>query len=79
MTEFKAIDRTTNGLRDALFDEINTLRSGNGDANTSLAVANLAKQIINVAKVELEFQRVMMQAQEAGQPINLGTLRLGSA
>ena len=73
------IDRTTNGLRDALFDEINSLRSGESDANKSIAVANLAKQIINVAKVELEFQRVMMQAEEAGSPISIGNLRLGSA
>jgi hypothetical protein len=71
-------NRTTQGLRDILFDEIEELRSGDGDPSKSLAVANLAKQIINTAKVELDFVRVI-QAQEAtGTPVKLGQMVLGS-
>lgn len=71
--------RTTQGLRDVLFDEIDELRSGNGDPTKSLAVANLAKQIINTAKVELDFHRVMQSAEENGTPVELGSIQLGSS
>lgn len=71
--------RSTSGLRDILFDEIDELRTGAGDPTKSLAVANLAKQIINVAKVELDFHRVLQAAQAEGTPITLGNMQLGTA
>lgn len=70
-------DRTTQGLRDVLFDEIDELRSGQGDAAKSMAIANLAKQIINTAQVELNFMRVL-KTHQTGQPATLGNLTLGS-
>ncbi len=70
--------RTTEGLRDLLFDEIDALRADNADVAKSVAVANIAKQIINVAKCELEFKRVLMQHEEAGRPMELGDMRLGA-
>lgn len=70
--------RTTQGLRDVLFDEIAELRSGKGDAPKSMAVANLAKQIINTAKVELDFIRIIQTQEAAGTPVQLGNLVLGS-
>ena len=74
----KKLTRTTQGLRDILFDEIEELRSGEGDPTKSMAVANLAKQIINVAKVELDFHRqIALQAQE-GSAVKMGTLQLGT-
>jgi hypothetical protein len=69
-------DRTTQGLRDILFDEIDELRSGKGDAAKSMAVANLAKQIINTAKVELDFMRTL-KTNETNKPPELGNLVLG--
>lgn len=71
--------RTTQGLRDVLFEEIEELRSGKGDAAKSMAVANLAKQIINTAKVELDFVRVIHAQNEAGNPVVLGGLVLGTS
>jgi hypothetical protein len=71
--------RSTSGLRDILFDEIDELRTGAGDPTKSLAVANLAKQIINVAKVELDFHRVIQTAQAEGTPITLGSMQLGTS
>lgn len=71
--------RTTQGLRDILFDEIDELRGGDGDPIKSLAVANLAKQIINTAKVELDFHRVIQNADANGNPITLGNIQLGTA
>lgn len=70
--------RTTEGLRNILFEEIEELRSPESDPQKSMAVANIAKQIINTAKVELEFTRTMMKANEDGHNIKLGSLQLGS-
>lgn len=74
----RKLKRTSQGLRDVLFDEIEELRNGNGDPTKSMAVANLAKQIINTAKVELDFHRQIAQHAEQGRPIKMGTLPLGS-
>lgn len=70
--------RTTKGLRDVLFDEIEQLRSAEGDPTRAMAVANLAKQIINVAKVELQFHEQMTKHAENGAPLSLGNMELGS-
>lgn len=71
--------RTTRGLRDLLFDEIDELRTGEGNPEKSMAVANLAKQIVNTAKVELDFQRVIQDHAATGNPLpEMGTLSLGT-
>ena len=78
MSRAKKVTRTTQSLRDVLFDEIDELRNGDGDPTRALAVANLAKQIINVAKVELDFHREVIRQQERGNSITLGQMQLGS-
>lgn len=78
MAKKNGVTRNSQGLRDVLFDEIEELRNGNGDPTKSLAVANLAKQIINTAKVELEFHRQLAQHEAEGNPLKMGTLQLGS-
>lgn len=70
--------RTTHGLRDLLFDEIDRMRSDDADPSRAMAIANLSKQIISTAKVELEFHRTMATLAESGTPVSLGTLQLGS-
>ena len=75
----KKSKRNTQGLRDALFDEIDQLRSGDGDPTRAMAVANLAKQIINIAKVELDFHREAMRQQEAGRTLDMGNMQLGTS
>lgn len=75
----KNMKRTSKGLRDVLFDEIESLRSGDGDPSRALAVANLAKQIINTVKIELDYHREAMRLQETGNPMQLGNVELGSA
>ncbi len=74
----KKMKRNSQALRDVLFEEIEELRSGNGDPQRALAVSNLAKQIINVAKVELDFHRQMLAHAEAGHQLNMGQMQLGS-
>ena len=70
--------RTTQCLRDALFDELDELRSGKGDPVKAQAVAQLAKQIMNTARVEMEFVRTIAASEVTGKPIGLGHLALGS-
>jgi hypothetical protein len=72
------VSRTTQGLRDLLFDEIDDLRTKEGDPERSMAVANLAKQIINTAKVELDFTRVIAEQAALGNEVKLGNLSLGT-
>lgn len=70
--------RTTQGLRDVLFDEIEELRSGKGEAAKAMAIAHLAKQIINTARIEMEFIRTIAASELTGKPIGLGHLPLGT-
>lgn len=74
----KRVPRNTQSLRDILFDEIEELRTGNGDSVKSLAIANLAKQIINTAKVELDFHRTLSDFAAQGEQVKMGSLQLGS-
>lgn len=59
----KAVDkgikiiRTSAGLRDALFDELDALREGKTNPQRAHAMAKLAVQIIGTVRMEIEFQR----------------------
>lgn len=77
-TKKKMLVRTTAGLRDVLFDEIERMQGPEADPSRAQAVANLTKQIIGTAKVELEFHRTISALAEKGAPVSLGTLALGS-
>ena len=74
----KRLSRTSQSLRDVLFEEIEELRNGDGDPSKAMAVANLAKQVINVAKVELDYHRMVLAHAEAGSQLKLGSMNLGS-
>lgn len=78
MTKAKSHARTTHGLRDILFDEIAKMQGDDADPTRATAVANLAKQIIGTAKVELEFHRTLVNLAEQGKTVSLGSLALGS-
>ena len=47
--------RTSAGLRDVLFDELDRLTNGDSNPQQAQAVAKLATQIINSVKAEIEF------------------------
>jgi hypothetical protein len=74
----KKVKRTSQGLRDILFEELEELRHGDGDPSKAMAVANLAKQIINTAKIEMDYINTTMKLQESGTPMKLGAMELGS-
>lgn len=51
--------RTSAGLRDALFDELDGLRNGESNPAKANAVAKLAGQVIDTVKMELDVQKHM--------------------
>ncbi len=54
-----AMVRTSAGLRDALFDELDGLRAGTTNPAKANAVAKLAGQVIDTVKMELDVQKHM--------------------
>jgi hypothetical protein len=51
------VNRTSAGLRDAIFDEIDAIRNGTGNPTRANAVAKLATTIVETVRMELEVQR----------------------
>jgi hypothetical protein len=74
--------RSTEGLRDVLLDEIDRLRNGSGDRRRALAIAALASQVVNTAKVEIDYQRHLALLGREDVTLDaaktLGIMRLGS-
>jgi hypothetical protein len=68
----RPVKRTSLGLRNALFDEIDALRRGDGDPQQALAVANLAKSILATAKLEYQFRKEGIGANQQIKPLPLG-------
>jgi hypothetical protein len=80
MTPEHQIKRTTEGLRDALFDVLEGMRAGTVTPNQAIAAAKVACQIINTARIEIEYLEVVSRAAATGLPApSLGAMQLGSA
>jgi hypothetical protein len=74
--------RTAAGLRDALFEELDNLRSGRSTPRQSTAVARVAAEIIKSVHMEIEFHSVMRNLQGKADkigPLEAGKLELGAA
>lgn len=73
------VTRTTRGLRDALFDEIDALTFGKSNAQVAGAKSKLATQIISATRLDLEYHRFVTEMKGAATksvdltPIALGT------
>jgi hypothetical protein len=80
VVEKPAVARTSAGLRDALFDAIDDVRSGRMDPQNAKAIAGLSREIINSVKLEVEIRKM---GKEQGQkdfrtaPLSLGTVPEG--
>lgn len=57
-TTATTVRRTTEGLRTALFDELDALRSGKSAPARANAVAKTSLAIIATAKLELEYEKL---------------------
>lgn len=61
------VSRSSAGLRDAIFDEIDAIRNGTGNPTRANAVAKLAGCIVETVRMEVEVQR--FAASQAGKKI----------
>lgn len=57
----EAIIRDSAGLRDALFDEIDAIRSGKGNPTRANAVAKIAAVIVDSVRADIEVKRFLME------------------
>jgi hypothetical protein len=69
--------RTSAGLRDALFDEIDGLRNGTSDGRRANAVARIAGEIVNTVHMEIAVQRHLSGDQPHRKPTLPESVALG--
>lgn len=80
MSKIQLVERTSQGLRDALFDELDALRNGESNPARASAMSKLAVQIINSAIMEIEFQKHVKSSPSGKDLTLLGTpIALGRA
>lgn len=58
---YKNVVRTSKGLQDALFDEIDDLHSGKTTPQAARTIASLAGGIIQTAKLEMDHARFIAE------------------
>lgn len=64
--------RTSAGLRDALFDELDNLKNGVSNPAKANAIAKLSDQVIATVKMELDVQKHIAKYKPAGLTPQLG-------
>jgi len=74
-----SVQRTSGGLRDALFDEIDALRSGTSNAARARSVAMLANSILQSVSAEIEYHKYVADATKSSSIQKLGVLELASS
>lgn len=72
------IVRTSAGLRDAIFDEIDAIRAGASNPTRANAVAKLATGIVETVRMEIEVQRHLRQSPATKVPQGEAHAVLGS-
>jgi hypothetical protein len=73
----KLVTRTTLGIRNLLFDEIDSLRAGTTTPQKAGAVSKMVTPIINSVKVEIEYQKHVSTKGFKNTPVlNLGSVPL---
>ena len=73
----KAITRTSAGLRNALFDEIDSLRNGASNPARARSLAMLANTALKSVEVEIEFHKYVSDVSKANGAAKIGFLNLG--
>lgn len=68
------VQRTSAGLREALFDELDNLRANRTNPAKANAVAKLADQIINSVKMEIDVRRTLERMPKAEPGVTLPNL-----
>lgn len=68
------VGRTSAGLRDALFDEIDAIRNGSSNPTRANAVAKLAGGVVDTVRMEMEVQKHLCGVAAAAKPLNEASL-----
>ena len=71
----KPIDPTVQGLRQALFDEINNIRQGQQTIQRAAVIHKLATQIILLTQMEIN-NGAALEVRNKNNPIALGKMSL---
>lgn len=69
--------RTSSGLRNALFDEIDSLRNGESNPSRARSLSMLANTALKSVEVEIEFHKYVSDASKASGAAKIGYLDLG--
>lgn len=78
MSKQKNVVRTSDGLRCALFEEMDALRSGTSNPQRAAAMSKLAVQIINTVRMEVDYQRHVTSNPSAFEGMKTTPLKLGA-
>lgn len=77
--EIKKVVRTSKGLQDTLFDEIDSLRDGTTTPQSARTVASLASGIVQTAKLEMDHGRFIAdQRSGRGEAVEAKAIKFGS-
>lgn len=74
----KPVERTSAGLRDAIFDEIDAIRDGTSNPTRANSVAKLAAGVVDTVRMEMEFQRHLRQVSEEGEDAQPARTEIGA-
>ena len=79
-TQMPSVSRTSVGLRDAIFDELDAIRNGTSNPTRANAVAKLAGSIVETVRMEIDAQKFAATIGKSEQPKEAGirSLALGS-
>lgn len=62
------VSRTSAGLRDAIFDELDAIRNGSSNPTRANAVAKLASSIVETVRMEIEVSKFARAASTKPEP-----------
>ena len=77
-TEGLKMERTSSGLRNVLFDEIDSLRIGNSNPARARALSMLANTALKSVEIEIEFHKYVSDVSKHDGSAKLGVLELGT-
>jgi len=73
----KSMTRTSSGLRNVLFDEIDSLREGSSNPARARSLAMLANTALKSVEVEIEFHKYVSDVSKYHGGAKIGVLNLG--
>ena len=76
-TNLKPVARTSAGLRDALFDELDGLRDGSVNATKANATAKIAGAIVDTVTMEMTAFKLLQKSSSNSPVTKVPTLALG--